>query len=723
MTVRNQNGQPLDPLHNTGEFQGYASEIIVTYTTVVATFDHDTRKTTINWHRPESDRIVGEVYDIYRKPIFTPNIDGNYPITHDLPDPSAERIAANLPCIPAGLDDGSHEYDVVDGTEGWYFYALVIKYQLMSAKVIPDYGVWESNVDGIDAPDLIVVRTGHKKVELSWTAISNTLGYKVFYCTKSMADNSVLIHWKEPPINAPLIVGTSTIVTGLENNVRYYFRVRAVNTANHEGPFSNEVNAMPLPDSIPPDRVTNFTATDLGIGGTVRVCWTYTPPSDLKNYRIYYFNQIFSAVISGLIPYVVAGPTDICINVTGLENTTQYWFAVVPVDEADNYYADGLYTRVATPTRPSKIGYSDPITITVNNEVTGVTGIPSPHVIYGFLQLPLEYESQINLEGISVTVTVTLSSLGGLNESLNATADADGFWSVNLANLKLGEWRNNDLITVQAKDWNSPFLGSATIHADTDLGSQRVDILLTDSSLQPPVLITPITGKTSEYPIFKLYSVSQDKNLKFKIEVSDDNFRTILRVFDETSNTLGWSRDVLEIGGEDKNIAIYKTFQNDRLVNGETYQWRAYSFNGIRFSMPSNIAQFGVVAEQLDKSSEIWSFNIDAEELVQLWAVATDTGRFEYPNADGIIITDSTPTLEWKLIDITVHNVHFRLEIDTDPTFSDEEQTLKVYESKDEPDGFEYSFDRMQWFAFTRIGAPSGVQYFRYVFKKNLEVV
>ena len=130
------------------------------------------------------------------------------------------------------------------------------------------------------------------------------------------------------------------------------------------------------------------------------------------------------------------------------------------------------------------------------------------------------------------------------------------------------------------------------------------------------------------------------------------------------------------------------------------------------------------VSEQLDKASEIWSYQISADPLVELYALSTDTFRYVGASqANGAVITDSLPVIEWRVNSPTSRNIHFRLEIDTDSAFENSDGRLRIYESKDNPENFEYSTDGGQtWNKFTDTGAASGVQHFRYVFTRNLEV-
>ena len=766
MTVHSDSGQPIDPQHASAQFSGFFEIPVGNTDYLHAVFsvdysDPDNPKgtTTLTWSRERTlidpNTLQSETYTLYRYPARLLNYDdmgsnppfintpianfGDYDINSDVNIRlgQSQKLVDNLPSQPTPSPTApfvySYDYDVPAGTMGWFFYALVISFPGVVSKIIvPQWGVWESVIgpNHAEAPFLNEPVSGYKKVSLSWTPVDGATGYRVYFADGlSVSDiNAPLLRWPPPGVSN-FLTTTSTTVTGLivdPTPHTYYFRVRAISSETmQEGPFSNERAAVPVKDVAPPNRVLSVSATDLGTGGKVRVNWSYAPPADFDHYDIYYAKTSnFTSLVNATYFGKVTDISQTSVVVSGLDNDDLYGFVVVPVDEATNYFSDNLVAAYATPTNPVHVVYSDDITVHVSNVTEAVSGVASPHVFYGLLRLPVEFSDIISLQGMDVTVSVTLSAIGGTVESLKTTSDIDGFWSVNLANLTRSEWKDGDFVVVNVKDWHSSFIGEASLTVIGDAGAQRVDMLLSDSSLRSPVLVSPISGGVSEYPIFRLYSTNIDINVKFKIEVSDDNFRSILRVFDENATNIGWTRDRMIIDGAERLVAIYRSFQNDRLVNGENYQWRAYAWNGVRYSMPSAVAQFKVVSEQLDKASVIWRYRISADPIVELFALSTDTFRFVGASqANGAVITDPLPIIEWKLTNPTARNVHFRLEIDNEATFSNKNGKLRIYESKDQSQGFEFSKDGGHtWEVFGNTGADSGIQLFRYVFRNNLEV-
>ncbi len=111
------------------------------------------------------------------------------------------------------------------------------------------------------------------------------------------------------------------------------------------------------------------------------------------------------------------------------------------------------------------------------------------------------------------------------------------------------------------------------------LFSQIDDILLTE----------PEEGQiTSAKPTFKVLVEGDDIShyLKFKIELSRDDFETVFKVFDQVEEKKGWSFHQWfdeEIGG------IYRT--TEPLPDG-LYQWRAYVNEGMSYIAGEAVSSF-----------------------------------------------------------------------------------------------------------------------------------
>ena len=110
------------------------------------------------------------------------------------------------------------------------------------AQTNPDMGAYESTYSSSpypDAPTGLAATAGDGSITLSWTANSETdiAKYGVYYGTES-----------GPTVKQTDASGGSTVTTtisGLSNNVTYYFRITAIDDDSYESSFSSEVSAAP----------------------------------------------------------------------------------------------------------------------------------------------------------------------------------------------------------------------------------------------------------------------------------------------------------------------------------------------------------------------------------------------------------------------------------------------------------------------------------------------
>ena len=99
--------------------------------------------------------------------------------------------------------------------------------------------------------DLAVLETGDGQVTLAWSKTFNTAAYNIYYSTSPGVT-------KLNGTKFGTTTGTNTIVTGLENDTRYYFVVTSLNSSGESG-VSNEVSATP---AVPgPFAQTDLTGT------------------------------------------------------------------------------------------------------------------------------------------------------------------------------------------------------------------------------------------------------------------------------------------------------------------------------------------------------------------------------------------------------------------------------------------------------------------------------
>lgn len=94
---------------------------------------------------------------------------------------------------------------------------------------------------------------------------------------------------------------------------------------------------------------------------------------------------------------------------------------------------------------------------------------------------------------------------------------------------------------------------------------------------------------TSSKPVFKILVEGEDLHyLKFKIELSRDDFDSVFKVYDQVSEKKGWS---FHQWFEEETGGIYRA--HEPLPDG-LYQWKAYAHNGMSYIAGEEVSSFVV---------------------------------------------------------------------------------------------------------------------------------
>ncbi|HYE81763.1 MAG TPA: S-layer homology domain-containing protein [Clostridia bacterium] len=163
------------------------------------------------------------------------------------------------------------------------------------------------------APVLESAIAGDKQIDISWSGVSGSTGYKIFSSTASGA-------YDDQPDATVTDAVYSYNAAGLENGTAYYFVIKATNEGG-DSDYSNEISATPV--SVP-GAPTNVTAE----AGNRQVIVSFTAPSDNGGSPITGYTVTSSP---GNITETSAGTT---ITVADLSNGTAYTFTVKAVNIA-----------------------------------------------------------------------------------------------------------------------------------------------------------------------------------------------------------------------------------------------------------------------------------------------------------------------------------------------------------------------------------------------------
>ena len=219
---------------------------------------------------------------------------------------------------------------------------------------------YNNSVYAASAPDAItdlVVTSGNGFAELTWTApIDN--GSPITSYRLILWETGRDIFTTYPNL---AVTTTSTIVSGLQNDISYSFKIIAINK-DGIGPDSNIVSIIPSSNPIKsvPEAITDLTA--IRENAKVKLTWTapYDNGSPITSYKINYWEVGTSQVKTKTV-------TSSNAQITGLANGISYEFKVVAFNSIGHSADSDVIT--ATP--------SATVSASVPGQVRGVVATPS----------------------------------------------------------------------------------------------------------------------------------------------------------------------------------------------------------------------------------------------------------------------------------------------------------------------------------------------------------
>lgn len=204
------------------------------------------------------------------------------------------------------------------------------------------------------AAPLEAAAAAQNSVTLSWTAPGDdgtngtATAYSVRYSTSTITQANWSSAFEAGGVPTPGASGTSEAfeVTGLSSGTLYYFAIRSVDEAGNWSGLSNVVSASTDVETDPPAVIAN-----LQVVGTTASSLTlqWTAPGDDGNigtasaYELRYSTSPItalnfnSALLVGGVPAPQSAGSTESIEVTGLESSTQYYFAIITADEVPNW--------------------------------------------------------------------------------------------------------------------------------------------------------------------------------------------------------------------------------------------------------------------------------------------------------------------------------------------------------------------------------------------------
>ena len=177
------------------------------------------------------------------------------------------------------------------------------KVKAVNASGSSGYSNEKSATPVLPAPTLNSATAGNAQIALAWTAVTNATSYSVFRGTTAGGESTTAIQTG--------VTTTSWTNTGLANGTTYYYKVKAVSSANTSA-YSNEKSAAPVLAA----------PTISAAAGTAQVVISGLSVPNATGYNIY---QGTTAGGESTTPVAsnVSGPS---FTVSGLNNGVKYYF-------------------------------------------------------------------------------------------------------------------------------------------------------------------------------------------------------------------------------------------------------------------------------------------------------------------------------------------------------------------------------------------------------------
>jgi hypothetical protein len=116
------------------------------------------------------------------------------------------------------------------------------------------------------------------------------------------------------------------------------------------------------------------------------------------------------------------------------------------------------------------------------------------------------------------------------------------------------------------------------------------DLTVSGSIIDKSLLITPLSRTLDLRPTFTFSATDNTDNaLTYRLELSNDGFASIDKVYDQRNSSTGWSAASYSSGEKAKFTIPHK------LENLRGYQWRVFAYNGEAWSLASDIGSFSVI--------------------------------------------------------------------------------------------------------------------------------
>ncbi len=571
---------------------------------------------TLSWTAPGDDSTVGTAaqYDLrYSTATIT---DANWnSATQATGEPTPHVAGTAETFTVSGLQPSTNYYFAIkaaDDASNWSVLSNVIA-KATTSEITPPTAIANLSTGAATSTTVVLNWTAPGDDNLTGTATT----YDVRYSTATITEANFAGATQAVGETAPKVAGSAETftVSGLSQNITYYFAVKTADEVPNWSALSNVVSKATSQESTPPSTIATLTAVS-STASSVTLNWR-APGDDgdvgtASQYDIRYAtaaitdaNWNSATQVTGEPAPQIAGTTEI-FTVTGLQSSTVYYFAVKTADEIPNW--SGL-SNIAS--RPTSTEQNPPAAIA--NLATGTTTATSVVLNWtapgddGSTGTATQYDIRYS------TAAITEANFGGASQlvgepSPKVAGSAETFTVTGLTS------STTYYFAIKTADEVPNWSPISNVPSRTTLAE----------NIPPATIVDLATGNATNTSIVLTWTAPGDDSVNGRATSYDIRYSTV------AITTANWN-SATQVTSEPapKSSGLTETFTVTGLQNGTTYYFAIKTADEVpNWSGLSNIANKSTLDQIAPASIQDLSAipGNNAGEITLFWSATGDDG-------------------------------------------------------------------------------------------------